>query len=305
MSLLTKGGISRLSELTIDADKNWQAQGISNIKELALGMAKGDLLVRGDSILQRLQPSTLGHVLTSAGPLHIPSWQPAPGPLEYYFPTPVDLTNAQAIVTVDQNYNKDAAIGSDHVEAYVDAPGDNIKRLTPAVSLSDAQAIVSVDQSYNKNAPCGRDISIIIDGCVYEPNGGAQVDQTANAQSAAVDDIVLNPMTPAAGDMVYFGFQKVFARMWFVLSTQGVGNWTNIYEYWNGAAWSAVVDEDDQSNEWQSAVGTYRIQWTPQGDWALSTIMGMNLYWVRSRTTNFVNQTVAPLGAKVDCCLVV
>ena len=303
MSLLTKGGISRLSQLTIDADKDWQTYGITNLKQVAATMAKGDLAVRNDNILVKLVPGSIGTILTSGGAGHLPSWMPAPGPLELYLPAWIELSNTQAVVSVDQSYNKDAAMGTDHDQAYVDAPADNIKRLTPAVASTDAQAIVSVDQSYNKNAPCGRDISIIIDGCVYEPNGGAQVDQTANAQSAAVDDVILNPMTPAVGDMVYFGFQKVFPRMWFTLSTQGVGNWTNIYEYWNGA-WVAVVAEDDQSNEWQSGTGTHRIQWTPQGDWVTSIIMGMDLYWVRSRTTNFVNQTVAPLGAQVFCCLV-
>ena len=35
MSLLTKAGITKLSELQVDADKNWQGCGISNLKELA------------------------------------------------------------------------------------------------------------------------------------------------------------------------------------------------------------------------------------------------------------------------------
>lgn len=303
MTLLIKG-ITRISQLLIDADKDWQAKGITNIKQVAANMSTGNLVQYNGSIMQRIANGPDGYVLTSQGPGKLLTWEPAGGALQYWFPVSIYSNNSEIIVTVDQNYNKDAALGTDHDQAYVDAPADNIKRLTPAVALTDAQAIVPVDQSYNKNAPCGRDISIIIDGCVYEPNGGAQVDQTANAQSAGVDDVVLNPMTPAAGDMVYFGFQKVFPRMWFTLSTQGVGNWTNIYEYWNGAAWTAVVDEVDMSNEWQSAAGTHRIQWTPQGDWALTTIMGMNLYWVRSRTTNYVNQTVAPLGAQVNCCLV-
>ena len=55
MSLLCKGtyysgnllqkGISRLSQLTIDADKDWGSWGLSNIKEIATGMKAGDILI--------------------------------------------------------------------------------------------------------------------------------------------------------------------------------------------------------------------------------------------------------------------
>lgn len=56
MSLLVKGGITKLSELEIDADKDWLAQGITNIKEIAASMAKGDLAVRGNTVLVKFPP---------------------------------------------------------------------------------------------------------------------------------------------------------------------------------------------------------------------------------------------------------
>ncbi len=303
MSLLTKGGITRLSELIIDADKNWQAFGISNLEELALGMARGDLPMRGDAVLVRFQPGTVGYVCTSAGPGHLLAWAPAGGALKYYFPEWILSSHAEAIVPVNQNYNKNAPLATSNAEAIDDQPALNIKQLLPTVASVDAEVVVPVDQSYNKNAPVGRDISILIDGAVSETNAGVQTDETAAARSDALNDMHLNPMTPIAGDKYYFGFSKVFPRMWLNLSTPGVGNWTNIFEYWNGA-WVACVGEDDQSSEFQAAAGWKRIQWTPQGDWALSVIQGMNLYWERSRTTVFNNQATAPLGAQVFCCLV-
>ena len=302
MSLLIKG-ITRISELEIDADKDMTVHGLFNLKEVVAAMARGDIPVRDINQLVVVPAGSTDYVFTSTGQGKIPVWAPAGGGLKYYFPVVIGLTDTEDIVAADQAYNKNAPIASEHVQVYVDTPAENVKRLDKTIVSIDAEAIVPVDQSYNKDASVARDISIPIDGCVYEPNGAAQVDQTANAQSAAVDDIILNPMTPAAGDIVYFGFQKnAWPRMWFNLSTQGVGNWTNVWEYWNGA-WVAVVGEIDMASEWQATAGINRIQWTPQGDWAPSIIMLMNLYWVRSRTTNFVNQITPPLGAQAFCCL--
>jgi len=74
-------GISRLSELIIDADKDWQGFGITNIKELASGMSKGDMLVFGASgVLEKLSPNTIGNELTSNGPGHQIDWKPPPVP---------------------------------------------------------------------------------------------------------------------------------------------------------------------------------------------------------------------------------
>ncbi|GAJ23279.1 unnamed protein product, partial [marine sediment metagenome] len=42
MSLLLKG-ITKISELEIDADKDWDGKGISNIKEIAEAMATGHI----------------------------------------------------------------------------------------------------------------------------------------------------------------------------------------------------------------------------------------------------------------------
>jgi len=125
-----------------------------------------------------------------------------------------------------------------------------------------------------------------------------QRDNTANAQSAAAGDLRLNPMSPLLNDRIYIGSRFPFYRAWANYSQAGIGNWTNAWYYWNGA-WTPVVGEDDQTSEWQAAAGTRRIQHTPQGDWALHTLLGMNLYWLMSQCDNFVNQIQAPLGSQI------
>ncbi|MBA7677974.1 hypothetical protein ES703_86241 [subsurface metagenome] len=301
MSLLIKG-LEKLSQLEIDADKDWQTKGITNIKEIAAAMAKGDIVVKGNSILIRFQPGGIGLVLTSAGPLHLPTWMPGAA-LEFYLPVPIYLDHAEDIVPVDQSHNENAPLTSEHVQAYVDAPGDMIKRFTPAITAPDASAVVPVDQTYNKNAPVASDIAILVDGAVSETNAAVQTDETLAARDAVLNDMTLPPMTPVLGDKYYLGFSLPFRRVYIDISTPGAGNWLNQVYYWNGAPnWNLVAGEDDQTGSFLIP-GIRRIDWTViPGDWALSIIMGMNLYWIKIETTAFVNQTVAPLGATAWAC---
>ncbi|HUT67841.1 MAG TPA: hypothetical protein VMW86_04740 [Dehalococcoidales bacterium] len=295
------GGITRLSELIINADKDWQAMGISNLKEIALGMTRGDIPVRNHVVLSRLVPGNIGYVLTSAGPLHIPTWAPPGGALNYYFPAEIFGMHDEGIAPVDQSHNKNAPIANpDYKMAYGDAPADMIKQLTPTIVIPSAEAIVAVDQSHNKNSPIACDIAILVDGAVSETNAAVQTDETALARSAALNDMVLCPMTPIAGDKYYLGFAKQYRRVYIKVSTAGSGNWTNQTFYWNGA-WIAAPAEDDQTGSFITP-GTNRIDMTMPGDWALSVIMAMNLYWIKIQTIAFVNQVTAPLGAQAWAC---
>jgi len=72
-------GITKLSELIIDDDKDWQGFGITNLKELVAGMGTGGLLVHNGSVLVNTLPGTIGHEFTSTGEASKPTWQPPPG----------------------------------------------------------------------------------------------------------------------------------------------------------------------------------------------------------------------------------
>ena len=79
--LLIKLGVTRLSQLAIDADKDWGYHGISNLKGLANGMQRGDILQRGVSgVLEKLSPGPIGFEITSNGPGHEVEWQAPPTP---------------------------------------------------------------------------------------------------------------------------------------------------------------------------------------------------------------------------------
>ena len=79
MSLLIKKGITRLSQLLIDADKDWAGFGITDLEELAALMAYGDINYRGAAVLQRLAPGIAGQYLKTQGAGSPPLWDDIPG----------------------------------------------------------------------------------------------------------------------------------------------------------------------------------------------------------------------------------
>ncbi|MBA7710538.1 hypothetical protein ES703_119481 [subsurface metagenome] len=305
MSLLLKGGISKLSELEIDADKDWDGKGISNIKEIAETMAIGHLVQFDGTKLVKLQPGVANLVLTSEGPGKVIVWAPGGTYFHRYFPVSIDLSHAEAKVTPDKSYDKDAPITTWNRQTYGDAPADYIKRLTPSVALVDAEVVVTPDKTHNENAPVATAITWkkSVDGAVAD-DGGAQTDETSEAQDDTIDDMTLLPVCTngglAVGDAYYFGFAYKFDRLWLNISTAGVGNYAIAFEYWDGDSWELLADLVDPTSDFTVA-GLNKIDFTRPGDWALTIVQAMNLYWMRARVTDVVAYTAQPLGAQAWC----
>ena len=76
--LMIPKNVTRLSELEIDADKDWQGFGIANLKELDNGMHRGDILVHDGHKISKISPANIGDELTSGGPGQAVSWQAPP-----------------------------------------------------------------------------------------------------------------------------------------------------------------------------------------------------------------------------------
>lgn len=64
----------KLSELEIDADKDWNGFGITNVKELAASMTKGDTLFFDGVKLGKLSPGPIGTMLTTHDLGNDPTW---------------------------------------------------------------------------------------------------------------------------------------------------------------------------------------------------------------------------------------
>ncbi len=292
--------VRKLSQLNIDVNKDWDAKSITNIRQVAAGMDIGNLVQSNGTVLVRIATGPNGYVLTSQGPGKVLTWAPAGGSLKYYFPVVISSSNSESIVTVSDLVSKLALLETNHVQTYIDDPADLILRFDPTISSSHSEiALIGADESISKSGPLKAAMSILCDGFVEETATAVQTDHTAQARDATANDLNLNPMTDSVDDKIYVGSSYKFWQIQMQLGTQGVGNWTNVWEYWNGSSWTSVVNEWDGSNEWQASAGLVMISHTPQVDWSLTSIMGMNLYWLRSRTSNFVNRTTKPLGSQV------
>ena len=300
MSLLIKG-IDRLSQLIIDADKDWNAKGITNILETAAMMSKGDLIVRDDAVLARIQAGPPGYVLTSAGPGLAPTWAPAGGALRYYYPAVFRGIIAETVhVGPDLSLPVNARHATSHAQATGDDPADLIKQSSPAFASSLSTTLhAAVDASLTASARYKAAMSILVDGFVEETALAVQTDHTAQAGHATANDLNLSPMSDTVLDKVYIGSNYKFWQAQIQVGTNGAGNWTNVTYYWNGLIWTAAINENDGSNSFQQGTGLKFITHTPQADWALKNIMGYNLYWIMVRTDNFVNRVIKPLGSQI------
>lgn len=68
----------RLSQVEIDTDKDWQAFGITNLKELAASMQKGDVLFMDGTKLARSSPGSIGTIFTTHDFGNDPTWSYPP-----------------------------------------------------------------------------------------------------------------------------------------------------------------------------------------------------------------------------------
>lgn len=294
-------GIKFLSQLGIDADKDWNAKGISDLKELALGMVQGDIIVRGaGGVLIRLPPGIANMVLTSNGPGNIPSWQPGGLYLSRYFPETISLSKAvNKNTTRSHAQTKGVSIATSYADVTGDSPGSRVKMLAPAIAVPHSAVhnpTRSHTQSYAPSVARRYDLQIVVGGATRAP-GGADVDETAAAQNATLNDMNLPPQTPGVGDAYRFGHAKMFDSIILRYDTQGVGVWAVTWKYWNGA-WVALAGVTDPTNGFTAAAGTYEIVFTRPGDWALNNILGMNLYWVSAEVTSYFSRTSQPMGSQ-------
>lgn len=220
------------------------------------------------------------------------------GYFDRYYPVNISNSHAVTIAAPDDTYNRPVPVTTDMVATYSDTPSDYVKRLTPAPTIVDSSIIKSPDDSNNEAAAITTEVSgqMLVDGGVAD-DGGVETDETTAARNATANDMTLLPATPVVGDAYMFGCDYKADRIWINIGTAGAGTWTLTMKYWNGSAWAACVDQEESSSQFMDA-GLCYWQHTPQSDWALKTIQGMNLYWLRIEVTNYVSITTQPLGTQ-------
>ncbi len=304
MSLLIKG-VGKLSELEIDADKDWQGMGITNIKEVALAMEHGDMVVRTGStpILIRL-PTDYGvgyhflHARSLGEGRFEPEWADIQdivgylsGALNKIVAPGVLLVPAPAISMTGVAMASPPGRTSQRTLS-VPEPGIGVQSdIGPGGGVAAEETLSIPAPGISGGLATGNPV-----GGAIADDGGAQTDETAQANSGTANDMTLLPASPALGDAYYFGSSSLWNWLELKIGTAGAGTWTVTWEYWNGTAWASLADVNDGTSGFRVAGGNL-VTFTRPGDWATTTVAGIaNLYWVRGRVSDFTSITTQPLG---------
>jgi len=190
MSYYVKGGgITKLSQLLIDADKNWAGMGISQIKEVVAGMVIGDIAQHDGVRLAKLSPGVASYVLTSEGPGNLVTWAPGGSYFDRFFIVELRHALSTGLFAPDHISQVNAPLASPLGVEGVLHP-DWFRRQTPLLDMALAAALFTPDHDSPKNIPFDSvypTIEIPVGGAVAD-DGGVQADETAEAKSGPAID---------------------------------------------------------------------------------------------------------------------
>ena len=166
--------------------------------------------------------------------------------------------------------------------------------------MEPARATIILDDPDGKIAQ-KYDVSSGAVGGAVADDGGAETDETTEANEDTDDDMTLLPAAPELNDAYYIGFADPFPALDLNVSTaaDAVGLFVITWEYSTGSdAWSALSGVTDGTDKYQNA-GVNTISWTVPSDWATDEVGSIaDLYWVRGRLTDNAAWTVVPVGAQ-------
>ena len=273
-------GITKLSELEIDVDKDWEGRAITNLKAIASSMVRGDIAFRGADILERLAGDYgIGYSflhMKNTGFLE-PEWMDIQGLIAYITGGANRMISPPTLVIPQPSVGVGVATASA-------PPGKTTEKTlaVPTPSVGKATA------TYTPGA---------VDGAIAD-DGGVQTDETTEANNPTANDMTLLPAAPAVDDAYYFGQSGMWDWLCLNIGTAGAGVWTIVWEYWNGSTWVGLPGGYyDTSNGFRNG-GKQSLSFARPGDWATSTIMLMDLYWVRARVSAYTSVTTQPLGTQ-------
>ena len=305
MSLLLKG-VAKLSQLDIDADKDWQGFGITNLKEVAPAMGHGDLVVKTTStpILIKLPPfygagQHFLHCKSVGGGKYEPEWKDIQDLIAYMTgglnrvitPPTLDIPAPILGIGVAEDHSGGGHVGEKTLGIL--APSIGLATATaPGGGVTSAQ-VLTVPTPFMAEALAVR---YAVAGAVAD-DGGVQTDETAAANNPTANDMTLLPAVPAVNDAYYFGYSAPWDWLRSNIGTAGTGTWTIVWEYWNGAAWATLPDTVDGTSHFGNA-GEREVTFTRPTDWAMTTILTMSLYWIRARVSSYTSITTQPKGTQ-------
>lgn len=126
----------------------------------------------------------------------------------------------------------------------------------------------------------------------------------------------LLPAVPAVGDIVYFGIDTLvadsgpFTSLVFDLQTAQADVTGITYEYWNGAAWTALTVMDNTNADGAmtgvafDTTGVKSVHWT-NTNMSTEVVNGVTAWWLRARVTAIGAAPTAPIQQNRDVYAIV
>ena len=130
-------------------------------------------------------------------------------------------------------------------------------------------------------------------------DGGVFTDFTAAAADPVPGDVQLLPPTLTTDDAISFGLSVPWGTVTVLIAQSGVGTYTVIYEYWDGATFQPAVGVVDRTSGFTAAPGEYDIDHTPQPGWVATTVNGVLAYHIQARANPVTSMTTQPLATSV------
>ncbi len=276
MSLLLKG-VAKLSQIEIDTNKDWQTKGITSLKSIAGAMTHGDIVFRGNDILERLAADAgKGYnFLRSRGPGLAPVWQ--------------DIESLVNYLTASAN----RALAFD---LSMPMPAMSVVHSTGPGGGGTSSPILGIPTP-TFNGDFHATIVNPVSGAVSHNDDVGDSDETIQANDDAGNDITLLPTDGSINDFCALGHTGRFDAI-AVLVGQAGANYTLAYEYSRGAgAWGTLTIKHNSTSDWK-ATGKGWLTFARPLDWAMDTLAGLTLYWIRARAASIIGGFIQPLGTR-------
>jgi hypothetical protein len=145
--------------------------------------------------------------------------------------------------------------------------------------------------------PMERTTDVAVSAAISD-DGGVFTDETTDANDAGQNDIVLIPASPAVNDAFYVGYSFRFTEILLRIDTQNATDGAVTWEYYNGSAWAALSNVNDNTNSFKNPSSSSFVVFDLPWDWAKTTVNGQGpFYYVRARVTT--PGTTTAIGTQV------
>ena len=277
MSLLVKAGITKLSELDIDAAPTKA----KSIAELIL-TTQGDMLYR-NTLAERLAAEygigmNFLH-MTNTG-LFTPAWRDVQTDI-VYISGGVNRVIYPPILTVPVP-EISLVVAEDH------SGGANPIAL-PTLTVP----LPVVDKAVEATAVSA------VEGAVAHDDDGVDTDETAAANNDVADDMTLLQADGAIADWYALADGAKFDGIVLWVSTVGADITLDTFEYSKGAgSWGTLTVIMNQLNNYET-LGKVWFTFVRPGDWALDTYAGIaDKYWIKFKASASGGGYSQPLGKR-------